>query len=287
MTNQNYKTANYTVEIEVEKSPNEVFNHVIDLSRWWPEEFEGEGIQLNAEFVFRTGDMHYSKNKVVEFVPDKKVVWVTTESIRKTDNFDWTGTQFIFELTPRGTHTSLKFTYDGVVLENESDRLMQICDMTVKEIFYNYITHGKKDFTVTIELEKSSRDVFKAITEDIAKWWGFEDLTGSSTKLNDEFVIHHPGAHYSKQKLVEIIPDKKIVWLITESEMSWLEKDKHEWTNTKLIFELEVEGDKTSLCFTHEGLVPEKECYERCSHEGWEIVIKDYLFNFIVSGKSR
>ena len=144
----------------------------------------------------------------------------------------------------------------------------------------------KKDFKATIELEKSSRDVFKAITEDVVKWWGGKDLKGRSTELNDEFVIHHPGAHYSKQKLVEIIPDKKVVWLITESELSWLEKDKHEWTNTKMIFEIAVEGDKTLLRFTHEGLIPEKECYERCAYGGWDIVIKDYLFNFINTSKA-
>jgi hypothetical protein len=143
MTNKNYKAANYTVEIKVAKSPIDVFNHVINLSKWWPEEFKGESIKLNSEFIFTTGDSHYSKNKVVEFVPNKKVVWVTTESIRKTDNYDWTGTKFIFELTPKGDNTLLKFTYDGVVLENESDRLVEICDITIKEMFYNFITYGK------------------------------------------------------------------------------------------------------------------------------------------------
>jgi hypothetical protein len=103
MENKNYKTANYTVEIEVARSPEDVFNHIIDVSEWWPEEFEGESIKLNNEFVFRTGDSHYSKNKVVEFVPNKKVVWLTTESIRKSDNYDWTGTKFIFELIPKET----------------------------------------------------------------------------------------------------------------------------------------------------------------------------------------
>jgi hypothetical protein len=142
------------------------------------------------------------------------------------------------------------------------------------------------NYTVEIEVAKSSRDVFKAITDHVVKWWGGTDLKGSSTKLNDEFVIHHPGAHYSKQKLVEIIPDKKIVWLVTESEMSWLEKDKHEWTNTKMIFDIAEEGDKTLLRFTHKGLIPEKECYQRCAHEGWDIVIKDWLFNFITEGNS-
>jgi hypothetical protein len=143
MTNKNYITANYTVEIEVEKSPNDVFNNLINLKKWWPEDFEGEDIRLNSEFIFTTGDSHYSKNKVIEFVPNEKLVWLATESIRKTDNFDWTGTKMIFELTPKDNYTIVKFTYDGVVLENESDRLVQICDMTLKEMFYKFISNGK------------------------------------------------------------------------------------------------------------------------------------------------
>jgi hypothetical protein len=143
MTNKNYITANYTVEIEVEKSPNDVFNNLINLKKWWPEDFEGEDIKLNSEFIFTTGDSHYSKNKVIEFVPNEKLVWLATESIRKTDNFDWTGTKMIFELTPKDNYTIVKFTYDGVVLENESDRLVQICDMTLKEMFYKFISNGK------------------------------------------------------------------------------------------------------------------------------------------------
>ena len=91
--------------------------------------------------------------------------------------------------------------------------------------------------------------------------------------------------HYSKQKLIEVIPGKKIVWLVTESKLNWIERDKHEWTNTKMVFEITTKGDKTVLHFTHEGLVPEKECYERCV-QGWDMVIKEWLFNFITDGKA-
>jgi len=144
MGKKNSTMATYTVAIEVAKSPNDVFNHITnDLSKFWPEEFEGESTKLNDEFTFRTGDSHYSKNKVIEFVPNKKIVWLTTESIRKTDNFDWTGTKMIFELAPEGGGTLIKFTYDGVVPENEYDRLVQICDMTIKEMLYNFLTNGK------------------------------------------------------------------------------------------------------------------------------------------------
>jgi hypothetical protein len=135
----------YTVAIEVAKSPNDVFNHVInDVSKFWPEEFEGESTKLNDEFEFRSGDSHYSKNKVVELVPNKKAVWLVTDSIRKTDNFEWTGTKMIFEINFNGDNTMLKFTYDGVVLENECDRLIQLCDMVIKKNLFNLITNGKE-----------------------------------------------------------------------------------------------------------------------------------------------
>lgn len=65
--------------------------------------------------------------------------------------------------------------------------------------------------------------------------------------------------------------------------MHWLQNDKHEWTNTEMIFEIITAGDKTILHFTHEGLIPEKECYSICE-KGWSMIIKDWLFHFITQG---
>ena len=137
---------------------------------------------------------------------------------------------------------------------------------------------ANKNYTATIEVEKSPQVVFDCLKE-VPKWWS-KDFEGSSTKLNDEFVVCHPGRHYSKQKLVEVTPNERVAWLVTDSELEWIEKDKHEWTNTKMIFEITPNGDKTVLHFTHEGLVPEKECYAMCQ-QGWNMVIKDRLLNFI------
>ncbi len=140
-----------------------------------------------------------------------------------------------------------------------------------------------RNYTAIIEVEKSPKDVFTRIN-DVSKWWGGKDLEGSSIKLNDEFTIRHGDAHYSKQKLIEVVPDKKVVWLVTDCRLNWLEHDKHEWTNTKMVFEITAKGDhQTVLSFTHEGLRPEKECYSRCE-QGWNMVIKDWLFNFITYG---
>jgi hypothetical protein len=51
-----------------------------------------------------------------------------------------------------------------------------------------------------------------------------------------------------------------------------------------MIFELNYQGGKTVLKFTHQGLVPEKECYEH-SVQFWDMVIKEWLFNFISEDK--
>ena len=78
--------------------------------------------------------------------------------------------------------------------------------------------------------------------------------------------------------MIEVIPDKRIVWLVTESKLDWLEKDRSEWTGTKMIFEITAKRDVTLLTFVHNGVVPENECYDKCS-KGWNMIIKDYLFN--------
>jgi hypothetical protein len=57
-----------------------------------------------------------------------------------------------------------------------------------------------KSYTATIEVAQSPKEVFNAIT-GVAEWWS-KDFEGGSTKLNDVFIINHPGQHYSKQKVV-------------------------------------------------------------------------------------
>ena len=139
-----------------------------------------------------------------------------------------------------------------------------------------------KSFRTTIEVVKSPQEVFNCII-DVTKWWSKNDFEGSSTKLNDVFIIYHPNQHYSKQKLVEVIPNEKMVWLVTDSTLYWLQMDKHEWTNTKMIFEITIKDDKTILHFTNEGLIPDKECFAMCE-QGWTMIIKDWLFHFITYG---
>lgn len=139
------------------------------------------------------------------------------------------------------------------------------------------------DFTTTIVVEQTPHHVFNAIN-DPRSWWTGE-ITGRTENLNDEFTYRYKRLHVSKQKIVEMVPDQKVVWLVTESQINYAEDDK-EWTGTKMIFEITELGYKTQLRFTHVGLNPEIECFDSCSNS-WTQLIRQGLFSLITTGKGE
>ena len=136
-------------------------------------------------------------------------------------------------------------------------------------------------FTTTITVSQSAGKVFNAVN-NVSGWWQGE-IKGSTYKLNDEFTYRMADIHYSKQKLVEFIPNQKVVWLVTDSQLNFT-KNKSEWTGTKIVFEISESNNKTQLRFTHVGLVPQFECYGGCSN-AWTDLIQKSLFSLITTGK--
>jgi hypothetical protein len=140
---------------------------------------------------------------------------------------------------------------------------------------------ANKDYTISLTVDAPAKEVFRNINS-VTKWWT-EVLDGGYEKLNDEFTVHFGDVHESTQKLVEFIPDQKVVWLVTKSRLNFI-KDKQEWTNTKISFEISEDSKKSQVRFTHFGLVPEVECYKDCT-KGWDYYIKGSLFKLLTEGK--
>ena len=136
------------------------------------------------------------------------------------------------------------------------------------------------DFTTTLLVDQSPDVVFNAIN-DVKRWWT-QNMDGSSHQLNNEFTVHFPGIHVSTQKVVTLIPGKKIEWLVTDSNLSRFQ-DKQEWTGTTIQFDITPKGDKTELRFTHVGLVPDVQCYTSCT-QGWTHFIDGSLSRLFATG---
>lgn len=145
-----------------------------------------------------------------------------------------------------------------------------------------------KSFTTKIVVTQTPAEVFNAIS-NVRGWWS-EAIEGITDRLNAEFIQYYQDIHIAKMKIVEFMPGKKVTWLVLDNHFSFT-KDEGEWKGTKICFEISVkrnqpDGHRTQLVFTHQGLVPEYECYDVCNH-AWNDLIKLSLRGLITNGKGR
>jgi uncharacterized protein YndB with AHSA1/START domain len=139
------------------------------------------------------------------------------------------------------------------------------------------------NYTITITVDQSPDQVFAAI-KDVRNWWSGE-ITGVTDRLGAEFTYAYKTYHRSTHKITELTPGKRVVWHTTDASINFV-KDKSEWTDTDIVFDIIRRGGKTELRFAHIGLVPTIECYGGCSG-AWQSLITQGLYNLITRGKSQ
>lgn len=137
------------------------------------------------------------------------------------------------------------------------------------------------DFSTTVLVDQTPKEAFDAIN-NVRGWWS-EEIEGSTNKLNDEFKYQFEDVHRAKIKIIESIPNEKVVWHVLENYFKFT-KDTTEWTGTKMKFEITKKNNKTQIRLTHMGLVPEYECFDICSN-AWTHYIQESLSGLIATGK--
>ena len=140
-----------------------------------------------------------------------------------------------------------------------------------------------QNLTLTFTVDQTPEEVFAAIN-NVRGWWS-GDIEGSTDRLDDEWTYRYKDVHFSRQRITEFVPGKKIVWLVLDSYLSFV-KDKTEWNGTEIVFEIGKRDGKTEVRFTHAGLVPAFECYGGCSG-AWGFYISDSLRSLIATGRGE
>ncbi len=140
-----------------------------------------------------------------------------------------------------------------------------------------------QNYGTAFRVDQTPDEAFAAIN-NVRGWWS-GNIEGSTDKLGDEWTYRYKNIHYSKQKITELVPGKKVVWLVLDSYLNFIE-DKTEWNGTKVTFDISKKGDKTEIRFAHLGLVPEVECYDACSN-AWGGYVNSSLRKLITSGKGK
>jgi hypothetical protein len=295
---------NYTTSFTVDQTPQEAFDAINNVRGWWSQAIEGDTDKLGAEFKYHYQNVHSCAFKITEFVPGKKVVWHVMDNYFNfvKDKNEWIGTDVVFEIARKGDKTEVHFTHFGLVPAYECYRVCSDAwGSYITGSLRNLVTTGKgqpnpleeivskarqmsdQNYTTFFMVDQSPEEVFAAIN-NVRGWWS-EEIEGSTDKLGAEFEFHSKGLHRSTQKIIELVPGKKVVWYVLDSHINFV-KDESEWKGTDIVFEIAQKDGKTELRFTHVGLVPAFECYGACS-DAWGFYINISLRNLITSGKGQ
>jgi hypothetical protein len=140
----------------------------------------------------------------------------------------------------------------------------------------------KKNYHKTIIVTSSADEAMRKISQ-VNLWWA-KKVKGKTEKLNDKFTVDF-GETFVDFQISELIPNKKVVWRVTDCNLNWI-NNKKEWVDTEVVFEISSENGKTKIDFTHIGLFPGVECYKDCE-VGWNGHLTNSLVNFINEGKGQ
>ena len=140
-----------------------------------------------------------------------------------------------------------------------------------------------QSYTATFTVDQSPEEAFEAIT-DVRGWWSGE-IEGRTDALGEEFTYRYEDAHFSRQRITELVPGRTVVWHVEEGYLAFVD-DATEWTGTDIRFDISPTDGGTEVRFTHVGLAPDAQCFDGCS-SAWSFYVNGSLRSLITTGKGE
>lgn len=281
----------FTTTIVVDATPEQVIAAVNNVRGWWSENIEGATNVVDTEFSYHYEDVHQCRIKVVELIPNEKVVWLVLDNYFKftQDENEWKGNRIIFEISENDSKTKLKFTQQGLVPANEC---FQIC----QDAWTHYIQGSLKDLILTgqgsptpkpvedkstenpsgmnsnsksiyhrLLIETPAEKIFEALTtqEGLAGWWTPDTIAKPELGSISRFTFED--GYFKEMEIIELKPYSKVKWRCI--------KGYEDWLGTEISFELEPHRLGAVLLFHHDGWKEYSNGFASCSYD-WALFLR-------------
>jgi len=139
------------------------------------------------------------------------------------------------------------------------------------------------DYTTSFTVDKTPEEVYAAILNTRGWWSG--NIEGKTDEEGAEFTYEVPDVHWSKQKIVQLVPGKKVVWKVLDSKITYT-TPQNVWDNLDMIFDITENDGKTELRFTQKGMVPSLACYGDIT-SAWDSLIPGNLKKLVETGENQ
>jgi hypothetical protein len=131
-----------------------------------------------------------------------------------------------------------------------------------------------------VEFSQPPQAVFEALTtvRGLAGWWS--PAVGGGAAAGDVLRLDHQGEATLVLDVEAVEQPGFVGWCVRSYTLN------PEWAGTKIAFRIGSGSDGgAALAFRHDGLVPELECYDRCSR-GWDYFLPS-LRDYVETGVGR
>jgi len=140
------------------------------------------------------------------------------------------------------------------------------------------------NYTREIIVSSTPYSAYKALTTGFDKWW--TTGCGPVSKTGDEITFKF-GSSYWVMQANNLVPGELVELECTEAHHlhdGLPSSILNEWKGSILKWEIQKQGNKTKIVFSHDGLLPSLECYEVCA-QGWDYYFVNSLKQYLDTGE--